>query len=368
MNFGITLGLGQHRGLARAVAALFLHAPLAALALAAVSPLQGCSSTEQGAGGGGSSGTSQGAMAGSVAGSAPNGGAAGVATAGAGSSGTSGVAGSANGGGGAGGTNGGAGGTGGLAGMGGTVPPGGAGGTGGAAGAVVYDPCPTNGDACRVMPLGDSITDGCCGENTLSMGASYRLALFELSLTNNKKLTFVGSEQSGPNTVDNVPFPKHEEGHPGWTIADGGGRSGLQTPIAGWLKATPPDIVTLMIGTNDVDIQYDLTTAPTRLGVLLDTIIETSPNALIVLAQIVPTQSDDENQRVRAYNDAMPALVKARADAGKHVVSVDMYDAFTMNPNFKTVLMDNGLHPKDAGYAVMANTWWDAIGPLLPAK
>jgi hypothetical protein len=32
------------------------------------------------------------------------------------------------------------------------------------------------------------------------------------------------------------------------------------------------------------------------------------------------------------------------------------------------VLMDNGLHPKDAGYAVMANTWWDAIGPLLPAK
>jgi hypothetical protein len=101
------------------------------------------------------------------------------------------------------------------------------------------------------MPLGDPITDGCCGENTTSMGGSYRVELFRLSLTHNKKLTFVGSHQSGPNTVDNVTFPKSQEGHSGWTIADGGGRSGLQTPIAGWLEATPPHIVTLMIGTNE---------------------------------------------------------------------------------------------------------------------
>jgi lysophospholipase L1-like esterase len=87
-----------------------------------------------------------------------------------------------------------------------------------------------------------------------------------------------------------------------------------------------------------------------------------------VLAEVVPTKDDDENQRMRAYNDAMPALVKARADARKHVILVDMYGAFTQNTNYKTEYMNDNLHPNDAGYAVMANAWWDAIGNLLPAK
>ncbi|MEO8900662.1 MAG: SGNH/GDSL hydrolase family protein [Polyangiaceae bacterium] len=244
----------------------------------------------------------------------------------------------------------------------------GSGGNGGSAGAPTYNPCPTNGDACKVMPLGDSITDGCCGDNTISMNASYRLELFRLSLTHNKKLTFVGSHQSGPNTVNNVAFPKSQEGHSGWTIADGGGRDGLQKNIAGWLKATPADIVTLMIGTNDVDLSLDLPNAPKRLGTLLDTITTTSPKALVVLAQIVPSRKDDENMRDQTYNGAMPALVKTLTDAGKHVILVDMYGAYTKDPNFKTALLANDLHPTDAGYVVLANTWWAAIGDLLPAK
>ena len=95
--------------------------------------------------------------------------------------------------------------------------------------------------------------------------------------SSDKKLTFVGSHQSGPNQVDGVNFPKSQEGHSAYTIAPGGGRSGLQTNIVTWLKAAPPDIVTLMIGTNDVGIQFDLQNAPQRLGVLVDTIIATSP-------------------------------------------------------------------------------------------
>jgi lysophospholipase L1-like esterase len=127
-----------------------------------------------------------------------------------------------------------------------------------------------------------------------------------------------------------------------------------------------PHIVTLMIGTNDVDLNIDLSNAPTRLGLLLDRIAMSAPNALIVLAQMVPTTNDATNQRVQTYNAAMPALVEARANAGKHIILVDMYGAFTANPNYKTELMADTLHPKDAGLAVMANVWYDAIGDLLP--
>jgi lysophospholipase L1-like esterase len=241
---------------------------------------------------------------------------------------------------------------------------GGVAGGGGTGGQAPYNPCPTNGDACRIMPLGDSITDG-VGSST---GASYRLELFRLSLMNNKKLTFVGSHESGPDMVDNTPFPKKQEGHSGWTIDDGGGRSGLYPKIQGWLTSTPPDIVTLMIGTNDVDISLDLANAGTRLGLLLDRIAMYAPNALIVVAQMVPTKDDGENQRVITYNSAIPNLVKTRADAGKHIVMVDMYSAFTSNPNYKTQYMNDNLHPKDAGYVAMANVWWTAVGGFLPAK
>jgi lysophospholipase L1-like esterase len=217
------------------------------------------------------------------------------------------------------------------------------------------------------MPLGDSITDLGGIENS-----AYRLPLFRLSLMNQKKLVFVGSHQSGPDMVDNVAFPRWQEGHSGWTIADGGGRDGLYDMIEGWLmNAQPggalPHIVTLMIGTNDVDIQLDLANAPMRLGLLLDRIAMYAPNALTVVAQIVPTTDDTTNARVQTYNAAIPGLVKQRADAGKHIISVDMYGALTQNANYKTEYMGDKLHPKQAGLEVMAQVWYDAIGPLLPA-
>lgn len=215
------------------------------------------------------------------------------------------------------------------------------------------------------MPLGDSITDGVGSSNGKP---SYRYELFRASLSNGKKLTFVGSAQNGPDMVEGVTFPKNHEGHSGWTIDDGGDRSGLYPKIEGWLDSAKPHIVTLMIGTNDVNINLDLPNAPQRLGLLLDRIINKSPNALVVVAQIVPTKVDSTNDRVKAYNAAIPALVKARADAGKHITMVDMYGAFTKNADYKTAYMKDDLHPQDAGYVVMANTWYAAIGSLLPEK
>lgn len=345
-----------------------------------VSVLLGCGEEADpiSSGGGGAGASSGGSSSSGAGGSAGGGGApgtsgstsdAGSGGSAAGSGGSAGSAGSAGGGGSAGSGNAGSGGAdGGSAGLGGGGSGGaagqGGGGAGGSGGQAPYNPCPTNGDPCKVMPLGDSITHLGGVQDS-----AYRLKLFELSLMNDKKLTFVGSSQNGPAmTSTGVPFPRQHEGHSGWTISDGGGRSGLYQKIEGWLKATPPHIVTLMIGTNDVDIQLDLANAPMRLGQLLDRIAQHAPNALTVVAQIVPTTDDNTNQRVRAYNMAIPALVKARQDQGKHVIMVDMYGALTANAQYKTQYFADKLHPNVNGLTVMANTWWEAIGELLPAK
>jgi len=289
-----------------------------------------------------------------------------------GAGGTSGAAGTGGANGGRGGSTGGAGGTGGAAGQGGAAGRGGTGGTGGTVtdGGVDrvdtgsdgggFNPCPATGN-CIIMPLGDSITDG-----VGSSGGGYRVPLFSTTVTNMQAITFVGRNTNGPTTVAGRTFPRNHEGYSGYTIDPGGGRSGISPLVDGAISMFHPHIVLLMIGTNDVNISLDLANAPTRLGALLDRITTDAPNALLVVARLTPTTNDTTNGRVRTYNNAIPGVVQSRVTAGKHIVLVDMYAAFTANMNYKTALMNDELHPNDAGYMVMAQTWYAAIGSYLP--
>jgi lysophospholipase L1-like esterase len=225
--------------------------------------------------------------------------------------------------------------------------------------------CPPAPTACKVMPFGDSITDGA---GSSGAGGGYRVPLFHKALMANQHLTFVGGSMNGPETVDGVTFPKQHEGHSGYTIDDGGGRAGISQYTMTTIATMKPDVITLMIGTNDIDIQLDVANAPMRLGGLLDKIYQNSPNTTVILAQIVPSQDDGLNQRVSTYNGAMPALVNARKAAGKRIILVDMYGAFTAVAGYKTgatALLSDRLHPNDAGYVKMADVWYAALGPLL---
>jgi lysophospholipase L1-like esterase len=239
------------------------------------------------------------------------------------------------------------------AGSGGT-PSGGASGGGGAAGAG-YEPCPASGP-CKILPFGDSITEG------YPVFGGYRMELFRLARADAHEITFVGSVANGPNTVDGVPFPRNHEGHGAHTIE---GTMGIAQFVDSSMSNYTPDIVLLMVGTNDINGNVNVANAPARLGALLDDIYAVDPNVLIVLAQIVPTRSDGTNQAVRTYNAAMPALVSQRTSAGRHLVLVDMYEAFTRDESYKTTLLGDNLHPNEAGYTRMAATWYAVLSPYL---
>jgi lysophospholipase L1-like esterase len=165
-----------------------------------------------------------------------------------------------------------------------------------------------------------------------------------------------------------VPFPQHHEGHGGYTIDDNSARNtnGISPFVATSLPSYQPDIITLMIGTNDINGNIDVSTAPNRLGALLDAIYAKDADVLVVLAQIVPTRTDGTNQAVQTYNAAMPGLVSSRTGMGRHLVLIDMYGAFTKDADYKTSLLGDGLHPNEAGYERMAETWYAALEPYLP--
>jgi hypothetical protein len=273
-----------------------------------------------------------------------SGGAAGARGSG-GLSGSGGVAGSVGPGtGGAAGTRGAAAGSGGHAGGAGNP---GAGGTGAGGGMAGYNPCPTTGDPCKVLPLGDSITFG------INYEGSYRVELFKRAVTAGQKITFVGTQMNGPAMAPGttVPFPNHHEGWSGYTI------SMILAKAANDVQFGP-HMILLHAGTNDT-YMTDPTGAPMRLSSAVDSLASMFPNALIVVAKIIPYPSQTTN--VNLINQSIPAMVQSKQSMGKHVIMVDLNTGF----DTKTMLSSDSIHPNQTGYDWMGDTWYGVVGSLF---
>jgi lysophospholipase L1-like esterase len=195
----------------------------------------------------------------------------------------------------------------------------------------------------------------------------YRVPLFRLARGAGHAVAFVGSQASGPAMVDGAAFPRQHEGYRGYAIDTGGGRQGIAPLVEQKLAAHQPHIVVLLIGTNDVGASViDEAHAPDRLAALIDRVVAAAPQALLVVVRIIPSMEDAANKRIEAFDEAIPALVAARAQAGRHVVAVDAYHAFTAHPDFKKGLMFNQFHPNQAGYALLAEVIYAGVKDQLP--
>src|SRR5690348_17957553 len=120
----------------------------------------------------------------------------------------------------------------------------------------------------RVMPLGDSITEG------TQVPGGYRIGLWQRFTSGGYQVDFVGSQFNGPSSLGD----HDHEGHPGWRIDQ------IDANIVTWLRNTNPRSVLLHIGTNDVLQNFDVANAPARLSTLVDRITSTAPNADVFVA------------------------------------------------------------------------------------
>jgi lysophospholipase L1-like esterase len=202
--------------------------------------------------------------------------------------------------------------------------------------------------ACVILPLGDSITDG------FTVPGGYRTELFRKARADGKSITFMGSQANGPRTLDGADFPRRHEGHSGITIDE------LRfdwVPSPGTRDI--PDIVLLMIGTNDVYGRLHLADAPRRLAALVDRMMSAYPEALVALATLTPMGDEISALPVESYNAAIRTLVEQRAAAGQRIILVDMYNGFPPDG------LDDVVHPNATGYRHMAGVWYAAIRERL---
>jgi hypothetical protein len=205
-------------------------------------------------------------------------------------------------------------------------------------------PNPPVGGPVRIMPLGDDLTDG------FTINGGYRIDLFTLLASAPHTVDFVGSRFNGvPGLAD-----KQHEGHVGWKIAD------LTGGVIPWVRAYRPQIVLLLVGTNDMIQNDDPGGAPARLGTLIDLLKVELPESAIVVSSLPRNANGDVQARIQTFNAQIPGLV---ASKGSKVSFVDGYAA--IDP----VHLDaNGTHLTLDGYGRLAQVWYAAVHAIINAQ
>ena len=237
------------------------------------------------------------------------------------------------------------------------------------------------GAANKIMPLGDSITQGITsGVPDEAFQVSYRKALYDKLDTAGYVINdeiFVGSLFSG----ESVPnFDPDHDGHSGWQadeIVDG--RSGFppNDKLDQWLDTEKPNIVLLHIGTNDIsNNNEDWTEVDDILDVIDDYENTPSGNPVWVILSLIiergcnpytpPCPNSDETT---TFNTAVRNNVFLPRQAnGDNIILVDMQNDAGIDYRRSTQGGDmwDDIHPFETGYAKMANLWWSGLEQILP--
>lgn len=204
-------------------------------------------------------------------------------------------------------------------------------------------PTPTRGvsSLVKLMPLGDSITDGAV------VYGGYRTPLWKMLMADGDKIDFVGSATSGSSDLGDW----NHEGHIGWETGQ------LAPHVSAWITAAQPDIVLIHTGTNDLDHGNSPEVMTQRLSALLGNIFVAKPDTYVIVSTIVVAPKADGTAWAK-YNAAIPGVVASYRSQGRKIVSIDMSNILTPDD-----ILD-GLHPNATGYNKMANAWYPVVSTI----
>ncbi|MBD3343555.1 MAG: DUF5107 domain-containing protein, partial [Chitinivibrionales bacterium] len=202
----------------------------------------------------------------------------------------------------------------------------------------------------RIMPIGNSITEGNGGDPT------YRYFLWQDLVTNGYNVNLVGTNygtKDGPSSYD---FDQDHQGT--WGIKSD---EALQL-IGDQAGATTPDMVLIHLGTNDIGHDNDIAgmtaeqcahNTSLELMDIIDALRSVNPEVVVFLAQIIPAYFDSW---VVVLNDSIAKYGAEKSTAQSPVVVVDQHSALTYMDDYA-----DGLHPNQSGQEKMGHTWFAAI-------
>jgi len=202
----------------------------------------------------------------------------------------------------------------------------------------------------RVMPTGDSITEG-FQSTPGNFGNGYRYELQQDVQHMGQTIKFIG--ESTDATIGSPMTNPQNEGFSGQKIAYIANRA---TPYAASCR---PNVALILAGTNDVNGLDDIANAPSRLDSMISGLFTSAPDATMLVAGIPPSSDPTFNTNRIAFNASVRGLVSNRQNAGQHVAYVDMNN---LDPN---AAMADSLHPNPAGYQIMGDNFAGAVEEVM---
>ena len=221
----------------------------------------------------------------------------------------------------------------------------------------------------KIMPLGDSITQG-AGDDPNQIG--YRSRLFDLLQSAGYNFDFVGTQHSGNSYTGNPAFDADHEGHSGMEVGSPSVLSStMLNSIDYYLTQHTPDIVLFHMGTNDLDHgDNPLLIAKQLDSVITDHILVHNPNTMTFWAKIIHNEHVSEatlNYDIGTIYDSFTPQEKSRTklvymQSPPHLIYPDDFSTPTSGNEF----ID--LHPIKSGYDKMAEHWFAAMQDFYQPK
>ncbi|WP_224744054.1 Ig-like domain-containing protein [Pontibacter aquaedesilientis] len=237
-----------------------------------------------------------------------------------------------------------------------------------------------------IMPLGDSNTHGTKSGDSRpdSERIAYRKQLYDLLTGIKAKFSFVGSEKSGGAFLandQNAGFPAARTMDILSLLKTSSYRNQSNELVSRgsgtYLDKFNPDVVLLHLGTNGglYGVTDDAQAIAEMEGILdeVDAYEERANKEVtvilgLIINRIPQNAGDDSPGYTSRFNDKVKAMAENRIKSkSDRVVVVDMENAAGIIYKFASNGgdMDDYLHPAVSGYQKMANTWFNALKPLL---
>ncbi len=224
-----------------------------------------------------------------------------------------------------------------------------------------------NANPVKILPIGDSITQGTKGEQSYRKPLTQELDLISCSYE------MVGSRlQTNRPSLEPIPvFESPHEGYSGHAVDDflnATISNGIQNPgINSIMDSETPDVILLHIGSNDMTrsqpVQGNYNSNGTggtiaEIDLLATRIWNKNPNAEILIANVIPWFGGSNNPNIGSdvedLGDAIEAWVSSENDSRLHLVDV--------RSNYLSSYMNaDGIHPNQNGDAHIADAFLQAI-------
>ena len=231
-------------------------------------------------------------------------------------------------------------------------------------------------DTLKIMPVGDSITDG-VGED-----GGYRKYLDYMLKQKGISFDMVGPNSSWNASFNyngqNVQYDSDHAGFSGYQIKEipswgqqQGGKGSLYNELKNnnTIKKYSPDIILLIIGTNDMNSNRSMQECESDLRELMDYLIKEMPSGCMIFLSTIPELAGgffgggNTTEKIASYNNIVKNVAAEYKSAGKNVTFADIHGCLDGTND-----LGDGVHPNARGYEKMGKYFAGLVDEYLSAS